>query len=238
MTFSPDTTVGEVAGRFPATTKVFQRLGVEFCCGGPRTLGEVCRSGHIEYDELAADLVRATLHSPPGGRWAGRPLVELTDHLVEGFHDPLRQELPRLAELARRLHGHGDTHRRVLALVEHELARLAAELSAQMEIEESEFFPLVIRFERRMPTDADRMRFTHLAADARACHADAGQTLRILRQITDGYVPPSTACSTLRALYRGLHDLEQLMQLHVHLESNVLFSRAAALMSEANQEKH
>jgi iron-sulfur cluster repair protein YtfE (RIC family) len=31
--FSPDTTVGELAGTFPAAVRVFQRRKVEFCCG-------------------------------------------------------------------------------------------------------------------------------------------------------------------------------------------------------------
>jgi regulator of cell morphogenesis and NO signaling len=115
--------------------------------------------------------------------------------------------------------------------VRHELTRLGAELTTQMAAEESELFPLAARIERQGLTGDELGRLAVLVSDARACHMDAGQTLRILRQITDGYVPMSSACPTLRALYRGLDELEALMQLHVHLESNVLFSRAAALTS-------
>jgi regulator of cell morphogenesis and NO signaling len=171
-------------------------------------------------------------------RWNHRRLVELTAHLVEAFHDPLRQELPRLAETASRLQGHGDQHRRVLAVTSIELARLTRDQLAQADVEERDLFPLAARLEQHIVLDSDRDRLTGLISNAAAGHADAGQTLRILRQITDGFTPPATACPTLRALYLGLHDLEPLVQLHVHLESNVLFPRAAALMSEADQERH
>jgi hypothetical protein len=41
----------------------------------------------------------------------------------------------------------------------------------------------------------------------------------------------------LRSLYRGPEEFEQLMQLDVHLETHVLFSRAAAWMCRAGVEK-
>jgi regulator of cell morphogenesis and NO signaling len=238
MVFSPETTVGELAGRFPDTARVFRRRGVEFCCGGHRTLAQVCRTGHIDYSDLAAELVEAALRAAPRHTWADRPVAELVEHLVESFHDPLRREFPRLKELAARLQGHGDTHRRVLAIVYYELTRLDAELAAQMDAEECELFPLAVRLERQGPADGDRARVAVLRSDADDRNADFGQTLHILRQITDGFAPPSTACSSLRALYHGLEELEALMQQHVHLERNVLFPRAAALVSEASLENH
>ena len=236
MVFSPETTVGELAGRFPATVKVFQRRGVEFCCGGHRTLGQVCSAAHIDYSDLAAELVEATLRMSPRTTWAERPIAELLEHLIESFHEPLRRELPRLTDLATRLQGHGDDHRRVLAVVHYELIRFAAELTAQMDLEESELFPLLVRVARDGAGDGDGARLAVLRTQAQVTDVEAGQTLRIIRQITDGFVPPSTTCSSLRALYRGLEELEALMRQHVHLESNVLFPRAAAMVSEASLE--
>ena len=61
--------------------------------------------------------------------------------------------------------------------------------------------------------------------------------IRLLRGITDDYKPPPNGCATLRSLYRGLEEFEQLMQLYVHLETNVLLSRAAAWMCRAGMEK-
>jgi regulator of cell morphogenesis and NO signaling len=54
---------------------------------------------------------------------------------------------------------------------------------------------------------------------------------------TVGEAAPPRACATLRDLYLGLNELEQLMQLHIHLENNVLLPRAAVLVSEAGIER-
>jgi regulator of cell morphogenesis and NO signaling len=236
MTFSPETTVGELAARFPATTQVFERYGVEFCCGGGHALEQVCREHHLSYDELAAALVAAVMRSAARGGWAARPVSDLTEHIAETFHRTFRQELPRLLDAAARLQGHGDSHRRALGVVHYELGRLNADLDAQMRAEEHDLFPLLDGFERDGVRPGGWALFAYHRARMRASHGDAVQTLRILRQITDGYVPPQTACPALRALYRSLGELEALMQLHVHLETNVLIPRAEAMAPDVRLE--
>ena len=233
MTISPETTAGELARQFPATLKLFRRRGIAVCCGGHRTLGDICRSQSIEFAELAAELSDVTRRSPARPTWNDRPLAELTAHLVDAFHEPLRQELPRLAQLAHDLQGHGDNHRHALAVVHYELTLFSAELEAQMATEERELFPMLVAAEAGGRVDPALAR---LIADARVSHVEARETLRLLHQSTGGYTPPATACGAVRSLYRSLRDLEALMQLHVHLESNVLFARASALMSAAGLE--
>ena len=238
MTISPHTTVGELAGRFPATVKVFQRHHIEFCCGGGRTLGRVCRDARLSYVTLTAELADAVAHAPSHAGWSDRPLAELIAHIVEAFHDVVRQELPRLRQLATKLQGHGDDQRRVLTVIHYELARFGVEVAVQMDVEERHVFPLIAQAEAGTLTGPARERIETLRREAEAFHQDSAQTLRMLRQITNGYIAPPTACSALRALYLGLQELEALMQLHVHLEINVLFSRVAALTSGAGVEKH
>ena len=62
-------------------------------------------------------------------------------------------------------------------------------------------------------------------------HAGAGAALARMRHLTGGYAPPEWACPTFRGLYFGLSQLEADMHLHVHLENNILFPRAAWLAS-------
>jgi regulator of cell morphogenesis and NO signaling len=237
MTFFPYTTVGGVAAQFPATVKVFQRRKVEFCCGGHQTLAEVCRDLGIPYETLTAELEHAIRTAPSRVTWADRPLSELTSHIANTFHEPLLQELPRLRALVARLQGHGDAHRLLLTVVVQELRRFEAGLLARVAAEKDGLFPLIARVEAQGRCDEDSAQFDALRRDADMFHLDAARTIRLLRGITSGYEPPSNACSTLRSLYRGLKELEQLMQLYVHLETNVLFARAAAWMCRARVEK-
>ena len=225
MTFFPHTTVGEVAAQFPATVRVFQRRKVEFCCGGHQTLAQVCRDIGTPYEILTRELEQAIRQAPARVTWVDRPLSELTDHIVEAFHQPFLLELPRLRALVTRLQAHGDAHHRVLTVVGRELRRFEAALLAQVKAEEDELFPLINRLESHGPCDGDALRLAALRSDAEVFHQDAARTIRLLRGITDGYEPPPNACATLRSLCRGLEEFEQLMQLYVHLETNVLFSR-------------
>ena len=236
MTFFPYTTVGEVAAQFPATVRVFQQRKVEFCCGGHQTLAQVCRDIGTPYEALTVELEHAIREAPARVTWADRPLSDLTDHIVEAFHQPLLLELPRLLALITRLQGHG-AHSRMLTVVAQELCRFEAGLLARVTAEADELFPLIDRLEVDGPCDEDSPRLAALRTDAELFHRDAARTIRLLRGITDGYEPPSNACATLRSLYRGLEEFEQLMQLYVHLETNVLLSRAAAWMCRAGMEK-
>jgi regulator of cell morphogenesis and NO signaling len=60
-------------------------------------------------------------------------------------------------------------------------------------------------------------------------HATAGQALADMRRLTNNYAVPDDACNTFRVLYGQLEELESDLHLHVHLENNILFPRAAAL---------
>lgn len=237
MPFSPDTTVGHLAAQFPGASQAFRRFGIEPCCDAGLRLAEVCRERHLAYGDLVAALTDAMAPAPARSNWAARPATDLTSHLVESFHDPLRKELPRLHQLGVRLQAHEDAHRRALAVILQELTRFMDELEASMALEERGMFPLIARLERGQQEAGDPARFACLRSTLGAAHADARQSLRLLGKITDGYQPPAQACTNLRAFYRGLDELERLMRLHIHLEDHVLFPRAATMTSEAGIER-
>jgi len=229
MTINPETTVAALAGRYPATVKVFQHYQVEFCCAGQRTIAQTSEDAGIPYADLAAELRQAARATPTRLTWMDRPLSELTDHIVEAFHDPVRQELPRLRQAATKLLGHAERRRGVWTIVNYELGRFEMELTKQMSTEEAELFPLLERLTREPLEAQERAHLAVLRRQIDAFHQDTAYTSRLLRRITGGYEPPVNACGNVRALYRGLAELEALTRLHVHMEINVLFPRAAAL---------
>src|SRR5262245_14339235 len=112
MLVSPGSTAGDIAARFPQTIGVFQRLRIEFCCDGHRNLGDLCRERQLSFEDVAAAL-DAAIAAPPLPRhdWNARPLADLTAHIVEAFHQPLRQELPRLHGMAAKVQRHRDSYR-------------------------------------------------------------------------------------------------------------------------------
>ena len=230
MTFSPDTTVGELAATCPAAIRVFQRRKVEFCCGGTRTLWQLCQDTDTPYATLSAELEQAISEAPPRLTWADRPLSELTAHIVEAFHDPLRHELPRLRQLISKLQVHGDSHGQLLSAIHRVIDRFECLLLERMAVEEQVVFPLIAALDTGVPGPEHQLSLAGYQEDADRFRRDVRWTLRMLRAMTGDYVPPPTACPTWRALYRSLEEFEQLMQMHVHLETNVLFARAASVV--------
>jgi regulator of cell morphogenesis and NO signaling len=228
--FSPDTTIGELAATFPAAVRVFQRRKVEFCCGGTRTLWQLCQDTETSFATLKAELEQAISEAPPRLTWADRPLSELTAHLVFAFHDPLRQELPRLRQLAVKLRTHGESHAQLLTALHRVLTRFESVLLARMAVEEATVFPMIAALETGGCGPEQQQSLAGYQQDADRFRRDARWTMRMLRAMTGDYLPPPNACPTWRALYRGLEEFEQLMQLHVHLETNVLFERAASIV--------
>ena len=232
MTFTPATTVAELAAADPATIAVFQKHGIDFCCGGKRPLEAVCAERALSYDALAAELASARASATPERvTWNARPLKELTAHIVESFHDPLSVELPRLLAMARRVdERHGTTSQRNARAIVGTLEAFITDITPHTWLEETEVFPLIECLDAGLASDAEAARFIAAQASLEAEHEGAGKHLAALRAASGGhYTAPDGSCPTTIGLYYGLGELEALMTLHVHLENNVLFPRARAL---------
>ena len=65
-------------------------------------------------------------------------------------------------------------------------------------------------------------------------HDNAGELLKQMRYSARGYTLPEGACPTYAALYRGLEVFEQDLDIHVHLENDILFPRAVELERTAS----
>ena len=227
MSITEQTTITDIAREVPSSVRVFQQHGIDFCCGGKRTLGAVCQEQGLSFAEIAEEIRTSAVQPDKGERdWSREPLTALTGHIVKTYHQPLRQELPQLESMAAKLarvHGAKAPH---LQQVNALLRELSAELQAHMQKEELVLFPAIETLE-----SAGRAAIGISAPIAvmEHEHDHAGDLLAELRKVTGGYEVPDWGCDTFHALYRGLADLEAAMHVHVHLENNLLFPRALAL---------
>ena len=214
--------VGDIVANRPSTSKTFHHYGIDFCCGGGRSLSVACSKKGVD-----AELVLSTLNQVDTGleseeTWIDATPNALIGHILTTFHEPLRSELPRLEamlEKVHRVHGHVDQEKFDALL--GTFSSLKEDLLDHMQKEEEVLFPLIMQ--KRY--DAVEMPIQLLEHE----HEDAGAALRELRRLTDDYVAPDYACNTWRALWDGLKELETAMHEHVHLENNVLFPRAASM---------
>jgi regulator of cell morphogenesis and NO signaling len=228
MTITSDSRVSDVATDTPATIKIFQEHGIDFCCGGKRPIAEACAERGIDVDLLLARLQTATADLGADRNWQSAPLRDLVAHIQERFHEPLRQELPRLtAMMAKVVSRHGDHLPETLHPLQATLTELQDELLEHMVKEDGILFPAIIATETA--ASAAGSWINQPIAVMEAEHEHAGQALARMRELTDDYTPPEWACPTFRGLYHGLAQLEREMHLHVHLENNILFPRAASI---------
>jgi len=228
MNITAHTTVAEIASTMPSSVRVFQRHGIDFCCGGRTPLSSACEEQGVRFAEVV-EAIEASAHAPaPDSHdWAAEALAALIDHIIATYHEPLRDELPRLESMAAkvsRVHGAKAPHvTRVAAIV----TELSADLQLHMRKEELVLFPAIRRLEAKSARPDLRLEGATTTMEHE--HDHAGAFLSELRVITDDYVAPEWACDTFRALYHGLSELEAAMHVHVHLENNILFPRALAL---------
>jgi len=228
MNITRDSQVSDVAAEVPATIRVFQQHGIDFCCGGKRPLMEACKEQGLDVDLLIEELGSVTATEGDDRDWRTAPLPELVGYIQQRFHEPLRVELPRLAAMmAKVVNRHGDHLPQVLRPLQATLEELQADLLQHMATEDAVLFPAVAALEAGGSGAGSWIREPIAVMEAE--HDEAGRALARMRELTDAYTPPEWACPTFRGLYYGLAELERDMHVHVHLENHVLFPRAAVL---------
>lgn len=211
-------TLGHVAAVHPASTLVFLRHRLDFCCGGGQKLRDACEAAGLDPDAVIAEIAAEETTKAPE-RWDTRPLPELIAFILTRYHDPLRADLPALIEAARRVekvHAKKASCPRGLASL---LEELDVEVRQHLAKEEQVLFPAIQAGLRGAQVHMPVRVLMHE-------HDDHGASLERLREITTDYAPPAEACATWRALYAGLEKLEAELMEHIHLENNVLFPRA------------
>jgi regulator of cell morphogenesis and NO signaling len=217
----PSRTVAELVLEQPSRARIFEELGVDYCCGGKKSLGEACAARGVAVETAVAAL--GSVADEPAGTaerdWTQAPLPELCDHIVSAHHDHLREELPRLDGLLEKVvRAHGG-ERSELAELRDTFTALRAELEEHMATEEEELFPLVAK---GGPYDPAQV------AELEHEHEFAGSALARLRALSGDYDLDRALCNTHRATIDALRELELDLHQHIHEENNVLFPRALA----------
>lgn len=235
MTLCAEKTVRELAVETPNATRVFEKLKIDYCCGGGRSLTEACAVAGVGVEEVARLLEQAGAFKgdTPSGLQAGT-LAELIDYIVSKHHTFTRDEMERITALAEKVASkHGANHPELLD-VRTLFQQLCEDLRPHMFKEEMILFPYVKQMEsaaadnRPMPyapfgTVGNPVRMMMLEHDA------AGDILRELRAATADYAAPADACISYQTLYLALEEFEKDLHQHIHLENNVLFPRAVEL---------
>lgn len=207
-------TLAELVAAYPTAARVLHRHRLDFCCGGEQTLAAACERRGLDPQALLAE-VESLVTDAAQPRPSTLPPEKLVDFIVERYHDPLRGELPRLAELARRVERvHAEKVLCPAGLALH-LEDTWMAVDEHLAKEEQILFPMI---------RAGRGHLAHMPVRVMIQeHEDHAASLARTRALARDFELPQSACASWRALYDGLLVLELELMEHIHLENNVLF---------------
>lgn len=227
-------TLGQIAAKDLRKAQVFKKYGLDFCCGGKKTVQEACAEKGLDAIRVEQELAQAgkqrDARSLPYNDWS---LGFLADYIVNTHHSYVRKTLPDIRAYALKvMRVHGGLHPELKPV--HELVeQIHAELTAHLDIEDRILFPYIKdltlagqggRLNEELPFSAEnpirRMEIEH---------ETVGEALASIRELTNDYALPEDACASYSLLYRMLDEFEEDLHLHVHLENNILFPKTLAL---------
>lgn len=224
-------TVREIASANPGAPRVFEHLGIDYCCGGKLSLSAACRRANVPLAE-AVEALKSCEGQPELAAPNDAALGDLARYIVERHHTFVRRESPRIRQLLARIwEKHGPAHPE-LCEVRALFDTMADELAQHMAKEERILFPYIVALDS---SAAPRACFDSIQGPIAAMirdHEDAGWILSRIRALTNGYAAPAGACGAFRASYAALQEFERDLHLHVHQENNILFPRAIAAERE------
>ena len=237
MSAIAEKTVREMAAENPSATRVFEKFGIDYCCGGNRSLEEACTAANLKVDEVLDSLdaaEQASRAGQPNRNWQSEPLAELVAHINQTHHKYTREEIARLTPLfakVRSVHGKNHPELEGMRAIFHGLSQ---ELTMHMMKEEMMLFPYIVRMEEAViqrepilpPPFGSVQNPVNMMEHE---HDSAGHALRAMRAASDGYTPPPDACISYRTLYGALAEFESDLHQHIHLENNILFPRAVEM---------
>lgn len=230
-------TVGSVVARRPSLSRIFETHGIDYCCGGNRSLHEAAQDAGIDLDTLLKQIGIAP-QDPDDRDWTTSTVAELIAHILASHHDWLKREMPRLSDLAEKVaRVHGGSHPELERTREvYELLR--ADMEPHLQKEERILFPAALALEATgqasLPCHGTgSFSLQGPMAQMEVEHEGVGGMLDELRALTGVFAPPEEACNTWRALYAALEELDSNTRAHVHLENQVLHRRLRELESKA-----
>ena len=218
LPLQPESTLADLAVAYPAASRVFRRHGLDYCCPGRRPVSEACAERGLDAAALLSEVAAEARTSGDVETMADQPIPAIVERIIGWYHARLRTELPLLVQMARKVEGvHADKETVPRGLAEH-VEGLSRELIDHLDKEEQGLFPMLLSG-----------RGGQAAAQVQSLereHEDVALALQKTRALTTDLVPPAEACTTWRALYLRLDELEAELMEHVHLENNILFRRA------------
>jgi regulator of cell morphogenesis and NO signaling len=227
-------TIGEIAVKDLRKAQVFKKFGIDFCCGGKKTLREVCAEKGIDSTKVEQELQQVnqlvTNNTNAYNEWN---LDFLADFIVNNHHSYVRKNLPELRQYSAKVAQVHGAHHPELSPVQKLVEEINTELTDHMEEEEKVLFAYVKKIvqakNNNQPLNKEEKNLSSLIEKMEKEHDVVGRNFDKIRELTKGYAIPEDGCSSYKLLFKMLQEFEDDLHLHIHLENNILFPKAVEM---------
>jgi len=235
MNFNDETKIKDIALSNAAARKILEEAGLDYCCGGGKSLQEACLHAAVPVEEILTRLRENSKDvDPDEASWTSAPLSDLTRHIRDRHHRYVRESIARIQPLLNKVEAkHGKSHSEI-ADIRRLFAEVAREMIMHMQKEEQILFPYIEVLEKATNShgSVEPPFFQTVGNPIHAMmkeHDAAGELVKQIRKASLEYRTPADACTSYKALYQDLREFEADLYQHVHLENNILFPRSVEL---------
>ena len=226
--------IGEIVSNDYRTAAIFKANGIDFCCRGHRTLGEALNEKGLGADDIIKELSKSKfiVNDIPSdySKWK---LEHLIDHIIEKHHAYIRQQIPVITTYLDQIcKAHGKTQP-VLFEIRNLFTEDAQDLMQHMEAEESIVFPMIrdlalAPLHISSPGCVPLNFFQQMISAMENDHVNEGNRWKRIAELTNNF-KLEFGCKVAFVAFSLLHEFQDDLHLHIHLENNILFPGALEL---------
>lgn len=230
-----DETVGQIAAQDLRKAEIFKKYGIDFCCGGKKTIKEACAEKGLDVTRVEQELqhadARPATQPLPFNDWS---LDFLADYIANVHHAYIRKNLPEIVGYAAKVAQVHGGHHPELAPIKSLVDEMASELTTHMAKEERILFPYI----KTLVDKSGQQSFNPFGTVQQPVnvmlmeHESVAGLIDEIKQLSNNYTLPEDACATYSVFYKKLAEFEDDLHIHIHLENNILFPKAIQLEKE------
>jgi len=231
-------TIGDLVSKDFRKAEVFKKFGLDFCCGGKKTLTKACKEKGLDMVQIEKEL-KAVDETPAASShdYNSWDLGFLAEYILNTHHKYVTEAIPVILEYTQKVaRVHGDRHPEAIEIA-NEFQIVAAELTSHMAKEEMMLFPYIKKLAaaQKNGTTVEPSEFGTIQNPIKMMeieHEEVGNVMENINKLSNSYTPPQDACTTYRLSYAKLKEFEDDLHQHIHLENNILFPKAIALEND------
>jgi regulator of cell morphogenesis and NO signaling len=232
-----DMPVGEIVASNYNAAGVLKEYGIDFCCGGGISLAKACKKKGADLNEVTYQIVNlSNTNSGVHQNYNDWEPDFLIDYIINNHHSFVRRKVDEISAYSAKVAKvHGGRHPENIEIYQHFIT-LSQEMLDHLESEEVRVFPLIKKIQKSVKNgetpDVESIKQLRKELDLMEDeHEAAGDLMKAIHELSNGFTPPADACATYQILYKNLEGFENDLHRHVHLENNILFKKAEKLLT-------